>query len=1229
MSSKFKKMAKKATSILVSLTTTVWLAGLGTLVPFAAQADATTDALNVQIQRLLAQVTALQAQLSALGGSSSSSAAKCSFTRSLAMKSKGDDVKCLQSYLMSTGDYTYSGGATGFFGSVTKAAVMAWQKANSVSPASGYFGPISQAKYSAVVVVVIPPPASKPQCSDGIDNDGDGKIDYPADPDCTGANDTTESAVPTGTGLTVMAGDQPAATLAVQNAIHVPFTTFKLSASADGDVKVGSITVERTGLANDAVFSGIKLLDENMMPITSVAKTLNSTHQAVLTDNFIVPKGTTHTYYLAGNMASSLTSYAGQVAYLSLVAVTPVGGATVTGSLPIAGAGHTINATLSVGSATLAKGTMDPNTSITKAVGTTAYIFSSIKATAGSAEDMMVKSIRWNQSGSAAQTDLGNVTIVLGTTEYPAVVSSDGKYYSATFGAGVLVKKGEAIETYVKADVLSGSNRTIDFDLYRYDDFVFQGATFKYSVQPSTSESLGSSSNDSKFYSTNPVYDASRVTIGTGTLRVEKSNTVEAGGIANGNTANLGAFLFDVSGEPVSFTSWVLTVTTTDNDREAAAEDMRITGLTVMNAAGAVVAGPLDLSRGVTTLTFTDTVTVPVGKNIYTIKGKLNNNWENNDTIIVGFNPSTALTSVKGQTTGNTLTPTPNATVNANTQSVKAGTLAVSIDTSLANQNYVKGGNGAELGRYILDASASGEDVKVTVLTLRGEMTTSQIDNFQNLQLFDGATALNTGSNVNNPSSHTAGTAYTLTFNLDSPGLIIPKGTTKSISLKGNLTTSFSNGDIARWDFRGLTNGDWGTSGVSTGTDITETFASSTAAKLTIQSQGGYSVAEAPSVPSEKWVTSGATGVTLNVLRFTSTTEPFALTDLRLQISTTGSSTGADFAKVYLYDGATLVMSKTPSFVNGVEDFVLPSSGTGTFIIPKDSYKELTIKADLATIGSNLSGTAGQLVGVDWDGATSSRQKATGKSSGISVHASTAADQTASGVVMFRSVPTVARLPIPVTTLTSGSLLLYKFQVTADPAYDVALRQFTFQVSTTGITGLGSSLASFTLRDATDGNKRVSAATGTLAEFYRDMARYSNTSGTLLFNIIADTTDETNAWVVIPAGQTHVFELRGNITTGASGNSITTKLLGDSARPPRVSLTGGSARRMLKLSQINGFAGVSDIDKAATASTTAFLWSDFSSDATTTHSANTADWMNSYKVPGILSTGLDPSTMSN
>jgi len=131
-----------------------------------------TPAKAATATELQAQIDALMAQISALTGSTDSGAgsAGCTFTRSLTLGSEGSDVNCLQNYLTSTGHFNFSGGSTGYFGSVTASAVAAWQGANGVSPAVGYFGPVSQAKYNALVASA---PADDSDDSDDSSDDSD------------------------------------------------------------------------------------------------------------------------------------------------------------------------------------------------------------------------------------------------------------------------------------------------------------------------------------------------------------------------------------------------------------------------------------------------------------------------------------------------------------------------------------------------------------------------------------------------------------------------------------------------------------------------------------------------------------------------------------------------------------------------------------------------------------------------------------------------------------------------------------------------------------------------------------------------------------------------------------------------------------------------------------------------------------------------------------------------
>lgn len=77
------------------------------------------------------------------------------FARSLKLGDRGEDVLELQKYLNLAGFTIASSGAgsrgneTTYFGPATKAALIKYQQAQNISPAAGYFGPITRAKINS------------------------------------------------------------------------------------------------------------------------------------------------------------------------------------------------------------------------------------------------------------------------------------------------------------------------------------------------------------------------------------------------------------------------------------------------------------------------------------------------------------------------------------------------------------------------------------------------------------------------------------------------------------------------------------------------------------------------------------------------------------------------------------------------------------------------------------------------------------------------------------------------------------------------------------------------------------------------------------------------------------------------------------------------------------------------------------------------------------------------
>ena len=181
--------------------------------PASASAQ-TIEELQAQIQALLAQVAALS------GGTSGD----FTFTSDLTIGSTGNEVMELQKFLNSNG-YTVAttgagsaGSESSYFGSLTAAALANYQAANGISPAVGYFGPITRASVNGAATSTTGGSSSASAGSTGLSG---------------GAGDITLSTTSKYSAEEVGEGEE-----------DVPVAAVDVEADNNSDVRINSVKVE-------------------------------------------------------------------------------------------------------------------------------------------------------------------------------------------------------------------------------------------------------------------------------------------------------------------------------------------------------------------------------------------------------------------------------------------------------------------------------------------------------------------------------------------------------------------------------------------------------------------------------------------------------------------------------------------------------------------------------------------------------------------------------------------------------------------------------------------------------------------------------------------------------------------------------------------------------------------------------------------------------------------------
>lgn len=1057
-------------------------------------------------------------------------------TRSLQVGSSGSDVKALQVFLNSNvATQVAASGAgspgmeTSTFGPATKAAVIKFQTANGVS-AIGVVGPATRAAIAAA-------------CSGTPSNPG-----TPGTP-ATGS-------------VTVSAASQPVNTLAPWGAARVPFTTFTLTNNSGSAVTVNSVTVQRVGLGVDANFSGIELLDSNGVQI-GIAKTLNSNHQANIGDTLTLGAGQSMTFTVAGDI-SAANAQSGQVVGLEVVAVNT--SATVGGSLPIMGANQTINTTLSIGSFSTSTSAFDPGSTQTKNIGDTGVRFTALRFTASSVEDLKLYSIRWRQVGTSGSSDLANVVTNVNGTSYPTTVDSTGKYYTTVIPGGVLIPKGQSVDAYISGDIV-GTNiaaRTVQFNIDRGSDVYFVGQLYGFGVVDK------GCSNNSAQCTNQPWFTGGVTTLQAGQAQtIGRAASVGSQNIAI-NIANqtLGGFQTNFTGEAVSVQTMTMSIATSSGR----IPDL-ITGLTVVNESGQVVAGPVDATwtsstHEAQTVVFTDTVTFPTGMHVYTIKGKLPSTATDGTSLQITVTPSN-WTNVIGQTSGSNISLSSFGGFTLSAMTVKGASFTVSMSSQPGSQNVVSNASGFTFANVQLDASQSGEDIRINSIPLRVDNNTG----LTGCQLLDGQTVVSSGSNVPTTLSTSAANNFVLNTTL-----LVPKGTIKTLSVACNLSNGSGNYTFSLSSSDTIT-----VTGVTSGNSFSATNSNNSGGTMSVGTPSA-AITVSPSSPAYALAAAGTTGVTVGKINVRASNEALTLTGLGLKL-TTGAP--ASISALYLYNDANqLVGTVSVPLSNGST----ATSSNLSVALPIDTDVVLTVKADLAGVTSvNSATTEGALIQIDPASA-----EVTSPSQGL---IKLGASGSTAGVRVYKTFPTVAKLSPAATQPSGGSLM--KFTVSADSHGPVSVGKLTFTVATSTVS-LGS--IGLYVTDSTGANVSQTGAvvSGLVDEVLATttMANCTTTGGSSCSNNGSVTTltykPATNP-IQIPANATYTFELRASTVTGAtSGASVTTHLVADTSASPS---SGTGTYSSLSASK--------------------FVWSP---NATTTASMTSGvDWTNGYSVPGLQS----------
>lgn len=760
---------------------------------------------------------------------------------------------------------------------------------------------------------------------------------------------------PTGGELTVaLSGASPAPTNLPSGSSYNTVAAFDFTAPAGTDVVLKGLAVTKGGYLANASITGVSIYDSTNKRHGQVASSLTADAQAVILfpdDPITVKGGTTESVVVKANILSTVTSGTVYFGIAKAADITSTG--TAVGTFPINGATFgLVSGAASLGAANIdvqaisgesatAQLNVDENNAqeLTK--------FSIVENSTGGNEAIKLYGLNLYNYGNASASDYKDVELVAQDGTILTTVQPVGQIVSFDLSASpYTIDKGLTKYFTVRAKVIGGTTKTIQLVVYNDYDVMLKGAsTLAYLLPIATGNAV-----DATFPVGNGAGDYNKVKIGQGTLSFNKDSaspstsfTPSASGVV------LAKFYAKPTGENMELRKVEMAITKVTTALTGNVT-IKVNDSTVYSAAASGISA---VSGTPTAITLSTYPILQAGINNYiTVEGSVSSSAVGTD----AYKAYLDLTEVKLLTSNLLQNPTVNQ-ASGNLMSVTAAALKVTTLSTPVAGSYVASSTNITLAKFELNASTSGEDVKVSKIIVTDSDAGTNDTDFMNFVLYDATGEALTTTTSSSTADATSGD---VTFNLAKP-VLVTKTAPVTLTLKADISAGAGANSHT---FNVSAAADVTATGAVTGNSVATASISVGGAgqARTVTSVGmlGVSLVSGTNAsPSQnQLITAGTAGGAYFAFKLSALYEPIKITSLKL--TATGAALKAtDVANLALYRGTdTTAFATAPQFSDCI---TIANTCTYTWTAtdnllpaPVDPASPVTIyvKADIGNTGS-------------------------------------------------------------------------------------------------------------------------------------------------------------------------------------------------------------------------------------------------------------------------------------